>query len=101
MAYHPMSTPPPFTRLQFYNSVIGRGVREWNSPAGVSKGVWFYIIASTVFCYGCSKMYSVDGLDAHAPDGICKSGSNLGTPFKISSLPVRFSFYAHYSLSLT
>ena len=95
-----MSTPPPFTRLQFYNSVIGRSVRGWNSPAGVSKGVWFYIIASTVFCYGCSKMYSVDGLDAHAPDGTCKSGSKLSTPFKISSLPVGLS-YAHYSLLLT
>ena len=63
----------------------------------MSKGVWLFIIASTV---GCSKMYSVDGLDVHAPDGTCKSGSKLSTPFKISSLLVGLS-YAHYSLLLT
>ena len=63
----------------------------------MSKGVWLFIIASTV---GCSKMYSVDGLDVHVPDGTCKSGFKLSTPFKISSLPAGF-FYAHYSLLLT
>ncbi|KIM83577.1 hypothetical protein PILCRDRAFT_782995 [Piloderma croceum F 1598] len=73
MSYHPTFKPVPFTHLQFYDSMIGRAVREWNSPAGVSTEVWFYILASNVLCYGCQKMYSIDGLEAHAPNGIFHS----------------------------
>ena len=68
--------------------MIGRAVREWNSPAGVSSEVWYHILASNVLCYGCMKMYSVDGLEAHAPNGICGSAADRRIPFLISSLLV-------------
>jgi hypothetical protein len=76
--------------------VIGCAVQEWNSPSGVANEVWYYIVASSVLCYGCSKMYSVDGLEAHAPNGICKSGSKHDVPFNISSLPVCFFFFSFH-----
>jgi hypothetical protein len=92
MSYHPAFDPVPFTHLQFYDSMIGRAVCKWNSPAGVSTEVWFYILASNVLCYGCQKMYSIDGLEAHAPNGICGSDADHRIPFHISSLPVCHQF---------
>jgi hypothetical protein len=106
MLYHPSFKPAPFTDLTLYNSMIGHAVQEWNSPSGVSSDVWFYIVVSNILCYGCERMYSIDGLEAHAPAGLCDSGvrsvsADYCMHFKISSLPVCDCFFLLLHIHMT
>lgn len=74
MPYHSISSPEPFTLLAFNNSAIGRAVRTWNSPAGVSLDAWDLIVQSNVLCPQCSSCYSIDGFHDHLEEGTCTNG---------------------------
>lgn len=69
--YHPDSRPHPFTSLEFYDSMIGHGMRSFNSLDGVSSDAWHLLHTSSVFCPGCNHMFSVDGFQAHTRGGKC------------------------------
>lgn len=69
--YHPMSNPQTFTHNEFFDSVIGRAIREWNSPNGITSEAWFIVSTATVHDPSCGRMFSFDGFRAHAPGGKC------------------------------
>lgn len=82
-----------FTHLEFLDSAIGRGVREWNSPAGVSQDAFQCIMESNVHCPSCDRMFSVDGIFAHlGVDGCCTKPAHGQEGYKISGLPVSDGF---------
>ncbi|KDQ62459.1 hypothetical protein JAAARDRAFT_44818 [Jaapia argillacea MUCL 33604] len=64
MQYHPSfrtSNPPN----DFKDSMIGRAIREWNSPKGIPVDSWTFVYTSTVTCCSCWKMRTFDGDEAH------------------------------------
>ena len=69
--------------------MIGRALRDWNSPTGVLAEVWGLVIASNVLCPSCHLMYSVDGLNAHAPGGVCGKSLVRSDEYNIHKVPVR------------
>lgn len=75
-----------FEDVQFMDTMVGRALREWNSPAGVSTEACNLIMESNVYCPGCDRMFSVDGLHGHANhNGICDKGRK---PLAVRQLPV-------------
>ena len=46
--YHPASCPAPFTHREFEDSMIGRGMKAFNSSAGVSPDAWHLLIGYPV-----------------------------------------------------
>ena len=69
--YHAMSRPSPFTHREFENSMIGQGMRTFNSSIGVSPEAWYLLTTYTTFCPGCRMMFSIDGFRAHTPQNRC------------------------------
>lgn len=88
LQYHLKTCPPTFTDTEYYNTAIGRALREWNSPEGVLEEVWELIVASSVLCPSCLRVYSVDGLIAHANDDECGRPINNKSPVNVQKLPV-------------
>jgi hypothetical protein len=58
--------------------------------------VWGLIIASNVLCPSCRLMYSVDGLNAHAPGGICGKALAHSDGYDIRKIPVRVTHISCY-----
>lgn len=68
---HSVSNPEPFTHIDFNDSMIGRAMREWNSPTGITSEAWFLVSTATVHDPVCGRMFSFDGFRSHAPGGKC------------------------------
>jgi hypothetical protein len=69
--YHTASCPTPFTHREFEDSMIGRGMKAFNSVDGVSPDAWHLLSTCTVLCPGCRMKFSVDGFRAHTVSGHC------------------------------
>jgi hypothetical protein len=88
--FHPMSLPVPFTHHAFENSMIGLGMRTFNSPVGVSPDAWQLMSTCTTMCLGCRMMFSIDGFHAHTPQNRCSKPG--------ASYSVALSYSKHYVL---
>jgi hypothetical protein len=69
--YHPVSDPAPFTHREFENSMIGCGMRAFNSSTGVSPDAWHLLSTCAILCPGCRMKFSIDGFRAHTSSGHC------------------------------
>ena len=69
--YHSISKPAPFTHREFEDSMIGRGMKAFNSSVGVSPEAWHLLSTCTVLCPGCRMKFSVDGFRVHTSGGHC------------------------------
>ena len=76
--YHSASNPAPFTHREFKDSMIGCGMKAFNSSAGVSPEAWHLLSTCTALCPGCRMKFSVDGFRAHTSSGHCpKPGAHF------------------------
>jgi len=72
LVYGPHSTLRRFHEDRFFDTAVGRAVREWNSRNGISLAAWSLIISSAAMCTGCLRMFSGDGYNAHLDQGQCR-----------------------------
>jgi hypothetical protein len=68
----------PFPHDDFFDSAVGRAVREWNSPLGIPfEALHAVVFKSTQLCSECNRMYSIDGYHDHVTRGRCSNRPGL------------------------
>jgi hypothetical protein len=68
---YPGCTRRTYENLDFFDTILGRVIRELNSTFGVPKSTFIALTEAGIKCDSCGCMFSPDGYEHHITDKQC------------------------------